>query len=60
MDATSLPLIRLALRAIHLLPQGEKESRDYFQVQCPPSPLLEEGARRADEGAFSASEERIQ
>jgi hypothetical protein len=24
MDATSLPLIRLALRTIHLLPQGEK------------------------------------
>jgi hypothetical protein len=43
------PLIRLALGAIHLLPQGEKRVPTTMPV-CRPSPLEGEGARRANEG----------
>ena len=45
----AVPLIRLALRAIHLLPQGEKDP-DCELPALSPSPLAGEGARRADEG----------
>ncbi|WP_291409781.1 DUF559 domain-containing protein, partial [Devosia sp.] len=44
--------------ACHLLPQGEKDGPVLAGPSCPPtsppSPLVGEGARRADEGASSA------
>jgi|GEM_PF-2022274 hypothetical protein len=53
------PLIRLALRAIHLLPQGEKGGPVLVQLLFPPSPLEGEGAppgRAAPEGRLLADE----
>src|SRR5690606_5184054 len=47
----SKPLTRLALRAIHPLPQGERGEPAFRLNAVPPSPLVGEGARRADEGA---------
>ena len=48
--ASANPLIRLAPGASHLLPRGEKGNDCGLSVLSP-SPLVGEGARRADEGA---------
>ena len=45
------PLIRLARCASHLLARGEKGADCELTAQFP-SPLVGEGARRADEGDF--------
>jgi lysine 2,3-aminomutase len=50
MMGATIPLIRLGLRPIHLLPQGAKGGTEFDHALSLPSPLVGEGARRADEG----------
>jgi len=51
--SASKPLTRLGLRPTHSLPQGERKGSVCVQQQSPPSSLVREGARRADEGGRS-------
>ena len=43
----------------HLLPRGEKDDSAFAASTVSPSPLVGEGARRADEGAFPRSSKRL-
>ena len=43
----------------HLLPRGEKEGSDVAASSIFPSPLVGEGAQRADEGAFARGTQRL-